>query len=133
MKLRFHLHSYFPVLGLAFVLGGCAFDPLFRSKSATEFSTAEHVGPAGRNRYVTPANQILTPAGIQVELPGLRPQTLALSPDGEILITSGKTAELVVIEPATGKILQRVTLPSEKDIDPEPETVSGNILEPDKD
>ena len=91
------------------VLCGCRSN----SPSAASFASEEHVGKAGRNRYVTPANQILTPAGLQVELPGMRPQVLALSPDGRILVTSGKTAELVVIDPATGKILQRVGLPSE--------------------
>ena len=93
----------------------------------------ERVGIAGPNRFITPANQILTPAGLQVELPGLRPQALALSPDGKILLTSGKTAEIVVVEPVSGKILQRVALPSEKDIDATPDPVSGNILAPDKD
>jgi YVTN family beta-propeller protein len=86
----------------------------------------------GKNRYYTPANQLLTPAGIQVELPGLRPQVLALSPDRKLLVTSGKTAELVAVNPETGRILQRVALPSEKDLDPAPDTVSANILEPDK-
>ena len=35
--------------------------------------TKDRVGKIGLNRYYTPANQILTPAGIQVELPGIRP------------------------------------------------------------
>lgn len=95
--------------------------------------TTEKVGRAGVNRYITPANQILTPAGLQVELPGMRPQALAVSPDGRILVTSGKTAELVVVDPVTGAILQRVSLPSETNAVPAPEAVSGNILEPDKD
>src|SRR5262249_42815117 len=94
--------------------------------------TLEQVGPAGNNRFVTPANQILTPVGRQVELPGMRPQALALSPGGRILVTSGKTAELVVVSPTSGRILQRVALPSDKDTDPQPEPVSGNILAPDK-
>ena len=97
------------------------------------WKTTEKVGRAGVNRYITPANQILTPAGLQVELPGMRPQALALSPDGRILVTSGKTAELVVVDPVTGAILQRVALPSETNAVPAPEAVSGNILEPDKD
>src|SRR5438876_10597584 len=50
-----------------------------------------------------PVNQVLTPAGVQVELPGLRPQVIALSPDGKLLVTSGKTPELIVIDPSTGK------------------------------
>jgi YVTN family beta-propeller protein len=92
----------------------------------------ELVGPAGHNRYITPANQILTPAGRQVDLPDMRPQALALSPDGRMLAVSGKTPELVIIDPATGAVVQRVPLPSEKDIDPTPDPVSGNILVPDQ-
>src|SRR5262245_28047758 len=100
--------------------------------AAVGFATRERVGQIGENRYYTPANQILTPAGLQVELPGLRPQALALRPDRRLLVTSGKTAEVVAIDPETGKILQRVALPSEKDLDPAPDPVSPNILEPDK-
>ena len=108
---------------------GCRIGP----PSAASFASEERVGKAGRNRYVTPANQILTPAGFQVELPGLRPQALALSPDGRILLTSGKTAELVVIDPNTGGVIQRVGLPSETNAPPTPDAVSANILQPDKD
>ena len=96
------------------------------------FRSFERVGAAGTNRIVTPVNQILTPVGQQVELPDLRPQTLALSPDGRLLLTSGKTHEVVAIEPQTGKILQRVPLPSDKAIDPSDDVVSTHILEPDK-
>ena len=95
-------------------------------------ATREAVGQITTNRYYTPANQVLTPVGIQVELPELRPQALALSPDGQWIVTAGKTAELVVIEPRTGEILQRVPLPSEKEIAPAPGAVSTHILEPDK-
>lgn len=94
--------------------------------------TTETVGQLGANRWYTPANQILTPAGLQVELPGLRPQALALSPDGRLLMTAGKTEEVVVVDPYTGDIRQRVLLPSEKDHDPAPDAVSTHILEPDK-
>ncbi len=58
-----------------------------------------------------PVGQVVTPAGLQVELPGLRPQVLALSPDGRRLITSGKTGEIVVVDPATGALLERVSFP----------------------
>jgi YVTN family beta-propeller protein len=102
------------------------------SSLSTTQASSEHVGPAGHNRYVTPANQILTPAGLTVDLPGLRPQALALSPDGKILITSGKTAEIVSVDPSTGSIVQRVALPSEMDTEAKPDPVSGNILAPDK-
>ncbi|MGA9450391.1 MAG: bifunctional YncE family protein/alkaline phosphatase family protein [Verrucomicrobiia bacterium] len=74
-------------------------------------ATTETVG-RDTNGLVTPANQLVTPAGTQVELPGIRPNALALSPDGKILVTAGLTHELIVVDPATGKIFQRVALPS---------------------
>ena len=111
------------------LLSSCRIGP----PSAASFASEERVGKAGRNRYVTPANQVLTPEGFQVELPGMRPQAIALSPDGRILITSGKTAELVVIDPTTGSVIQRVGLPSETNAPPTPDAVSANILQPDKD
>ncbi len=77
-----------------------------------------------------PVNQILQPAGLQVDLSGLRPQVIALSPDGKILATSGKTGELIVLTPDTGKILQRVALPS--DSLKVQEAVSPRILAPDR-
>jgi len=53
-------------------------------------ATTEQVGRRETNRIVTPVNQMLTPYGAQVELPGMRPQTLALSPNGRLLVTSGR-------------------------------------------
>jgi YVTN family beta-propeller protein len=88
----------------------------------------EAVGRRGANRTVLPVNQVVTPLGVQVELPGLRPQALALSPDGRILITAGKTAELVVVDPASGAIRQRVPLPKTT----YPPAPSENVLRPDK-
>ncbi|HOX55728.1 MAG TPA: alkaline phosphatase family protein [Candidatus Paceibacterota bacterium] len=114
---------------LAGLLVGCHAPP----SSVAPDSTKDTVGRVGSNRYFTPANQILTPAGLQVELPGMRPQALALSPDGRLLVTAGKTHDLVVLDPASGNVLQRVPLPSEKDLDPTPEPVSDHILQPDKD
>ena len=105
---------------------------LGQAQPDSEFSSREHVGPVGANRYYTPANQILTPAGVQVELPGLRPQAIALSPNGQLLVTAGKTHELMVIDPATAKITQRVPLPSDSKADVTPDTVAEEILHPDK-
>lgn len=78
---------------------------------------------------VTPANQLVTPAGTLIPLPGMRPQALALSPDGKLLATAGHTHELVILDPATGKISQRVRLPSDKM--PAESALSAPILEPD--
>lgn len=102
------------------------------ARAADSFVTREPVGQLGTNRWYTPANQILTPAGTQVELPGMRPQAIALSPDGKLLITAGKTHDLVVLDPATGKILETVTLPSDADTDPAPGAGPDRLLEPDK-
>jgi YVTN family beta-propeller protein len=87
---------------------------------------------AGRptGRVIIPVNQVLTPLGIQVELPGMRPQAIALSPDGRVLATSGKTSELVLVNPETGDVLQRMPLPSEQATNPLP-AVSTHILKPD--
>jgi YVTN family beta-propeller protein len=73
----------------------------------------------------------VAPAGIQLELPGLRPQVLALSPDGRRLVTSGKTDEIVVVDPATGALLQRVLFPADAGDGP-PGAPSENILRPDR-
>ncbi len=90
-------------------------------------ATSETVGPT-TNGLVTPVNQLVTPAGTQVELPGIRPNALALSPDGNFLVTSGHTNQLIVISPATGNILERVPFPT--DVAPEHVTVSveGTVL-----
>jgi YVTN family beta-propeller protein len=91
----------------------------------------EQVGAAGENRTVLPVNQVLVPAGTQIPLPWLRPQSLALSPNHKLLATSGKTHELVIIDPALGTIAQRVALPAEEQKEPPPESPSANILKRD--
>lgn len=74
----------------------------------------EQVRRESESRIVTPVNQIVEPAGRQVNLPGLRPLGLALSPNGRILVTSGKTRALVVMDPVAGQITQTVEFPEEK-------------------
>ncbi len=109
-------------------LAGC----LNQSPSRQHSATREAVGQLDANRIYTPVNQVLTPAGRQVELPGLRPQAMALSPDGRLLAVSGHTPEVVVLDPATGSIRQRVPLPSEADEDLSTDVVSTHIMAPDK-
>ena len=75
----------------------------------------ELIGKIAPNRYLIPTNQVLTPTGRQVELPKMRPQAIALSPDGKLLVVTGKTNELVAIDPASGTILQRVALPGKQE------------------
>jgi len=83
-----------------------------QSQSNSAADSREPANRAGGDRLATPVNQIVEPAGRQLDLSGLRPQALALSPDGEILATSGKTHDLLLIDPAAWKIAQTVALPS---------------------
>ena len=101
------------------------------SAPSSEFDSREAVARQPGGRIVTPVNQVLTPVGQQVDLPELRPQALALSPDGQILVTSGKSAEVVVVSPLTGNILQKLALPSEEATDLA-DPVSTHILKPDE-
>ncbi len=103
---------------------GCRSDP-------HDLGSLDRVGPIGDGRVVLPVNQTLEPAGIHVELPDMRPQVIALSPDKKLLVTSGKQSELLVLEPGSGKILARVPFPSDKATEPKPDAVSTHILEPD--
>jgi len=89
------------------------------------------VGRLAGGRIATPVNQIVEAAGKTVDLPGLRPQALALSPDGKLLITAGKTHELVVVDPVEGRILQHVLLPAEPAASNKVDAVSSHILKPD--
>jgi DNA-binding beta-propeller fold protein YncE len=104
------------VLGLSLVL----------STVCSSIGKRPAAAPLSR-RTALPVNQVVAPIGIQVELPGLRPQVLALSPDGRLLVTSGKTHELVAVDPATGEIRQRVLLPPEPSGDSKPPAPSENI------
>ncbi len=101
-------------------------------RSPVPVGSRENVGATDLRRVITPVNQVLTPAGIQVELPGLRPQAIALSPNGRLLVTSGKTHELIVVDPATSLVVQRVPFPSDKANEPNPDVVSTHLLDPDK-
>ena len=97
---------------------------------ADEFpAPATTVGHDG-DTLVTPVNQIVAPVGVWVPLPGLRPQTLALSPDGKLLLTAGLSHELLALDPATGAVRQRVPLP--RDAVGQTEPAASTILNPDE-
>jgi DNA-binding beta-propeller fold protein YncE len=108
---------------IALAVLACA--PLFADDFA---GTTAPVGRAAGS-LVTPVNQVVTPAGTWVALPEMRPQALALSPDGKLLITSGRTHELLALDPVTGKILQHVPLP--RDAVGREGPVTSAILDPD--
>jgi YVTN family beta-propeller protein len=93
---------------------------------------AERVGYTDDDRAITPVNQVLTPLGTQIDLPGMRPQAVALSPDGRTLVVSGKTSEIVVLNAEDGSIRSRVTLPSKASPVDSAAPVSPHWLHPDK-
>ena len=97
-------------------------------------ATTEPVGQSYsgflHNRFVTPVNQVLTPAGWQVELPAIRPEALALSPDHSLLVTSGQVHQMLVIGVQTGKILQQVPFPPDQS--PAAAPLAAGILHPDE-
>jgi DNA-binding beta-propeller fold protein YncE len=95
-------------------------------------SDTERVGFTDQSRAVTPVNQIITPFGRNIDLPGLRPQSLALSPDGTFFVTAGKTNELIVLDPDAAKVKQRVPLPGLGKATHEA-PVSDQVLRPGKD
>jgi DNA-binding beta-propeller fold protein YncE len=90
------------------------------------------VGRAADGSQQTPVNQTLTPRGTFVELPGMRPLALARSRDGRHVYTAGKTNELVVLDAATGAIVQKVPLPSDQQTAPANDP-NAKEQKPDKD
>jgi DNA-binding beta-propeller fold protein YncE len=100
-----------------------------RSRDAHLAGSTETVGRSG-DRHRTPVNQVLTPHGRLVDLPGLRPLVLALTRDGRSLLVSGKTDELWVLDADDGEVRQRVPLPPDGQREPLPP--SANVLKPDK-
>jgi YVTN family beta-propeller protein len=93
---------------------------------------SESVGRNSAGQVVTPVNQVVMPAGRTVDLPGMRPQALALSPDGRILVAAGKTHEIVVVDPQTGQVLKHVPLPPEAGQQAAPAAASTHNLKPDE-
>ncbi len=95
---------------------------------AGDFETTTATVGRDTNGLETPVNQLVTSAGVLVELSGVRPNALALSPDGRQLVTAGLTPKLVVLDPATGNILQEVPLPADDKL-PSADSISG-FLQP---
>jgi len=80
----------------------------------------QSVGRIAPDRWQMPTGQYLTPAGRQVEVLGMRPQTLALSPDGRLLAVAGRNHTLVLIDPKQGRILRSLPLTT-----PDPASVAA--------
>ncbi|MEO8350114.1 MAG: bifunctional YncE family protein/alkaline phosphatase family protein [Chthoniobacteraceae bacterium] len=87
------------------------FHPAVAQNPSPKNPGVEIVGRLSENRYLTPTGQLLTPVGRQTQLPEMRPQAIALSPDGKLIATSGKTNYLVLVDPDSGEVLQKVRMP----------------------
>jgi YVTN family beta-propeller protein len=97
--------------------------------TADDFDSTTAIVGRLPNGLMTPANQLVTPAGTSIELPGMRPQALALSPDGKWLVTAGLNHQLIVLDLITRKKSQHVDFPS--DNSPAERALDAPILEPD--
>ena len=98
------------------------------TSSESNWDVTATVGIAS-NRVVLPNSQTLTPAGGTTELPGMRPVTVTISPDGKLLATSGKSSKLVIFNLPVTKAPRFISLPNEEDLVDKMET---NELKPDK-
>jgi len=81
--------------------------------SESRWNETATVGITSGNHIVLPNSQTLTPAGETSELPGMRPVTVAISPDGKLLATAGKTSELVVFDLPVANPPRFIPLPNE--------------------
>jgi len=99
-----------------------------QKKRTGSSSDLETVGVKENGKTVLPVNQQLRPYGSYLVLPGVRPQALAISPDGKLVVVSGKSSELLALDPLELKILQRVAFPSTEQQEPQAVLSSTNIL-----
>ena len=78
----------------------------------TQLEVSEtQVGYQADGRMLTPVNQIVSPYGDQLDVPGMRPQALALSHHGKLLAVSGKTNNLLIVDPIQRTVRQTVSMP----------------------
>lgn len=95
--------------GLLVLFWGC-------SSNSRNSSGVLLAGPAAElgepGRIYVPTGQLLSPAGQQIALPRMRPQGLALSPNGKLLAVAGNNETLLLVQPRTGQTLQTIPLSS---------------------
>ena len=76
-------------------------------------SAAGKVGRVAEGRWLLPTGQIIAPAGRQIDLAGIRPQALTLSPNGRFLAVAGSSKDVLIFDTATGQELSRTTMPGD--------------------
>ena len=60
---------------------------LARADLAMPPSAVEKVGKIAEGKWLLPTGQIIAPAGRQIDLAGIRPQALTLSPNGRFWLS----------------------------------------------
>ncbi len=71
------------------------------------------VGKLGENQWLLPTGQIISPAGQRIDFPGVRPQALALSPNGKFLAVAGSSKDVFIFDAVTGRELSHTTMPGD--------------------
>jgi len=99
--------SQIPVVVLLCAAGAVSL--VFAATAAKPPRVRVTVGRQADGRVVVPTNQVLDPAGFQVEFPG-RPTDLVMSPDGALLAVMNKDS-LVLIRVRDRAIMQTLPLP----------------------
>ncbi len=111
------------------MIGLSAFLPALGSPNPQWDETSTVGISSTENHIILPNSQTLTPSGETTELIGMRPVTMAISPDGKRLATAGKTSQLLVFNLPVDEAPQRVPLPNEKD---PVDDMKTNDMAPDK-
>src|SRR5258708_22684692 len=102
-----------PSIAFGFLRAKCArFVPLLAYLTRNALVAAIALTLASSARAALPVDQTLSPEGVSVLLPGLKPRAIALSPDHRLLVTSG--ANLVVMDAVTGNVRQHIPFPAEE-------------------
>ena len=95
------------------VVAATFFAPFAHADLASPPSAAEKVGKLAEGRWLLPTGQIIAPAGRQIDLAGIRPQALTLSPNGKFLAVAGSSKDVLIFDSATGQEISRTTMPGD--------------------
>ena len=101
------------VVFAAAILGGVAYADLAPVPGTRPGATGEKVGKIAEGKWLLPTGQIIAPAGRQIDLAGIRPQALTLSPNGKFLAIAGSSKDVLIFDPATGQEISRTTMPGD--------------------
>lgn len=77
-------------------------------------------GPKSAQDVLLPIEQRITPAGRQIVLEDRRPQGVAWHPGGRYFVASGRSADLLVVDPVKAEIAKRIPMPAGSETTPEP-------------